>query len=156
MQITFEAAEKKYGKLDIATRTWADETKWMKVLILPKELCFPNWINFYTNKGVEKLYANKDMHRPLLLALKNTLDRGVSDELVSFDGLFNIRYVRGHAGRPSTHSYGLALDLNATENPLGGPVRFSKGFIECWTDAGFTAGAVFNRVDGQHFSYAWE
>lgn len=156
MQITLEAAEKRYGKIDVATRTWADEIKWMKVLILPKELCFQTWINFYTNKPVEKLYCNKDIHAPMLLALRNILNREVSDELVSFDGLFNIRFVRGQAGKVSTHAYGLAIDINADENPLGGPVRLSKGFLECWTDAGFTAGAQFNRIDGQHFSYAWE
>ncbi len=155
-RMTFEEAVKRYGELDIENRSWPNESKFMTVVKLPPELIFPNLISFYTNKPVEKFYCNVDMTEALLTALRNVKDRGFAHELVSFDGLFNVRFVRGWRGRPSTHAYGLAIDLNASENPLNGPVQFSEGFISCWTDAGFTAGASFSRADGQHFSYAWE
>ncbi len=156
MRINFEDAVERYGKIDLATKTWPDAKLWLADLILPPELHFPNWINSFTNKPVEHFYLNKDMGAAVIAALYHVKERDLSDELKTFDGLYNIRAVRGSTVGLSTHSYGLAIDLNARENPLGGPVRFSRGFVECFLDAGFSWGGNFHRVDGMHFSWAWE
>ncbi len=156
MRISFEDAEKRYGKIDIAKKLWPDESKFMKVLVLPDDLQFPNWINSLTGKPVTKLYCNADMGPALCAALYHIKERNFEAELKTFDGLFNMRMVRGTIDRPSTHAYGLAIDLNAKENPLGGPIALTPGFVECFLDAGFTWGGNFKRIDGQHFSWGWE
>ena len=158
MRMTLKEAQERYGMIDVHTKTWADESKWMIVAKLPDDLLCEHWIVAGTTppKQVKKFYCNKDMAPALFAALYNVRDRNLQHELKTFDGLFNIRFVRGTTDKPSTHAYGLAIDLNASENPLGGPIKFSQDFAKCFTDQGFTWGGNFSRVDAQHFSWAWE
>ena len=97
-----------------------------------------------------RMYVNRD----LIDALDNTfffLDFcGVISELKTFDGCYCVRDIRGKPGKWSIHSWGLAVDLNAAENPLGGPVTFSRKFLEIWRLCGWTVGADFDRQDGMH------
>lgn len=113
------------------------------------------WINTATGSPTRRIYCNTDVHKPLLEALEQVKERGLLHELKTFDGCFNIRRVRG-SDLVSTHAYGLAIDLNAKENPLGGHVSLSPEFVKCWTDAGWDWGGRFKRRDGMHFSYGWE
>lgn len=146
-------AKERYGQ--ILGNTWENESKWMVIYQTPDwfQECV---VNSATGRPCNKIYMNKDMVDPFTAALSLVKDRGLEKELKTFDGCWMVRDVRGIPGKTSTHSYGLAIDLNAKENPLGGPVKFSNEFIKCFTDVGFTAGAYFKRVDGQHFSFAWE
>jgi len=43
---------------------------------------------------------------------------GLSDNIKSFDGCFNNRAKRGGSSK-STHAWGIAFDLNASQNPMG-------------------------------------
>lgn len=156
MRISFKDAVECYGEIHFANRTWPRETEFMKLYKLPEELCFPNWIGSISLLPVKRLYCNRDMYPALLAALYDLKAKNLQGELKTFDGLFNIRMVRGTQDKPSAHAYGLAIDINAAENPLGGPVALSPQFVKCFTDAGFTWGGNFDRVDGQHFSWAWE
>jgi hypothetical protein len=81
-------------------------------------------------------------------------DRGLADELHTYDGCFNIRRMKG-GNSLSVHSWGLAVDFNAAENPYGGQVTFSDEFIRCFADAGFEAGALWRTPDGMHFQLCW-
>lgn len=153
--VTLDEAVQKYGPVDAQAGHWPREQEFMRVLALPPELFFPNWMCSVSGRPVKFLYVNRDMAPALLVALKNVKDRGFEKELRFFDGLFCVRFVRGHRPlTPSTHAYGLAIDLNAKANPLGGPIAFSMGFVKCFTDAGFTWGGSFHRVDGMHFQWA--
>ena len=154
--MSFLQAVERYGKIDVENRKWPNESLWMETVWLPEDLIFPNWLNWVTGKPVTKIYCNKDMAPSLLAALSNLKERNLSHELKTFNGVYNIRFVRGYASRLSAHCYGLAIDLNAADNPLGGPVRFSPEFAQCFIDAGFSWGGNFSRVDAQHFSWAWE
>ena len=154
MLISLDEAKKYYGEIDLIRKFWPDEVKHMTTLQLPPELCFSNWLSSATGQPITHLYCNLDMAGALLDALTNLKDRGFSSELKTFDGCLNIRPVRGYTGRLSTHCYGLAIDLNAKENPLGGPIALSGGFINCFIDAGFKWGGGFARVDAMHFQYA--
>ena len=98
----------------------------------------------------KRMNVNRDLVTPLddtFIALDKA---GLIGELKTFDGCFCIRNVRGK-DKPSIHSWGLAIDFNALENPLGGPVTFSKEFLAIWRVQGWTVGADFQRLDGQHF-----
>lgn len=153
MILSLQDAIKKYG--DIVNNKWADEAKWMILCQLPDNIA-QFWINSVTNSTFKHVYINKDAKDAFLKALQNLTDRGFEHELKTFDGCFMIRDVRGMPGHPSCHSYGLAIDLNAKENPLRGESKLSSGFVQCWKDAGWTWGGDFSRKDPQHFSYAWE
>lgn len=115
---------------------------------------FSHVLDYEGNHWQCRIYANYVMADPLRQAFRNLVDRGLSDELKTYDGCWNIRKMKG-SNSLSVHSWGLAVDFNAAENPFGGPVTFSDGFIECFADAGFEAGALWRTPDGMHFQLAY-
>jgi hypothetical protein len=91
-------------------------------------------------------------------------DCGRIDEIRTWDGLYNVRYMRGSKTVLSRHSWGLAVDLNATWNPLVSVtpqnraemrkkyVKWSEKFLKIWRKNGFDCGADWKtRLDGMHF-----
>jgi len=116
------------------------------------------WVNEASGRGMptRRIYCNLDLVDPLRQALENVRAAGLVSELKTFDGCFNIRAIRNSSGRVSTHAYGLAIDINAAENPLGAEPALTLDFVQCWESAGFDWGGRFQRQDGMHFSYAWE
>lgn len=98
----------------------------------------------------KRLYCNIDMVKPLEKAFRNIIDRGLVDELRTFDGCFNIRKKRG-CDSPSLHSWGVAIDINAAWNGFGKEPTMSPELVECFTDAGFDWGGLWAKKDGMHF-----
>jgi hypothetical protein len=150
--MTLAEAIDKYGRIE--DHKWANEGLFMVSFIVPSYVG-DYWINTLTGKPVKSIYINKDMQPCLLSALSNLSSCGIINELKTFDGCFGIRDVRGHPGEPSAHSYGIAIDINAAENPLGGESKFSEEFIKCFEWAGFRWGGTFGRKDPMHFTLGW-
>lgn len=132
--VTSQQALKKYGDPTLQ--------KWMVLWDVPKEL----------EIGVipKKLYCNKDLIEPLTKAFKNLINTGKVNELKTWDGCFNIRKKRGLTSM-SLHSWGIAIDVNASWNGLNKEPQLSKEFVKCFTDAGFNWGGTWKRKDGMHF-----
>jgi len=154
---TLAEAVARYGQIDFEHLVWPERSKWIQPIAIPADM-FPHWTVCGSKLPVHLIYANIDMHKPLQDALAAVKSAGLDNELKSFDGCFNIRMVRGSLCNPSAHSYGLAIDLNASENPLGSiTTRFSSAFIKCFTDQGFDWGGNFkHRRDCMHYSFCWE
>lgn len=108
------------------------------------------------------LYCNKYMVQPLENAFRNLIIKNLHTEIKTFDGCFNIRKQR-NANVPSKHSWGIAIDFNAHQNPLvivGNRnkeelrkqyVKWSEDFLNVWRKD-FICGADWNtRIDGMHF-----
>lgn len=118
----------------------------------------------------KRIYCHPLMVKPLEMAFYNLIGRYYVDELKTWDGCWNLRPIRGYekkyaalmaAGKVeqairylSIHSWGGALDVNASENGLGKKPKLSKGFVKCFTDAGFEWGGNWARPDGMHFQLA--
>ena len=98
----------------------------------------------------KRLYCNKAMIVPLTKAFTNLIKTGFVKELKTWDGCFNIRKKRGLTSH-SLHSWGIAVDINAAWNGLNVTPALSKGFVKCFTDAGFDWGGTWIRKDGMHF-----
>ena len=99
----------------------------------------------------KRIYCNKDMVKPLTLAFQNLIKTGCVKELKTWDGCFNIRGKRSNPQSVSLHSWGLAIDVNASGNGFGVKPTLSAGFVKCFTDAGFDWGGVWAKPDGMHF-----
>lgn len=136
--VTSQQCLKKWGDPTIA----ANEAKYMTLWDVPTEL----------EIGVipKRIYCNKAMIAPLTAAFTNLIQRGFVSELKTWDGCFNIRKKRGLSSM-SLHSWGIAIDVNAAWNGLGKEPTLSKGFVKCFTDAGFDWGGIWQRKDGMHF-----
>ena len=147
---TLEEAVKRYGT--ISPGKWADELKWMTVWDAPD--CFENQVlNGLTGKPCKRIYMNKDMVEPFTAVVKTLEEKGLLKHIKSFDGCFILRDKRGLPGQPSTHSYGLAIDLNATTNALGTDGDMNKEVVKVFIDHGFIWGGSWKRKDPMHFQF---
>lgn len=133
------------------------EHAWMTLLVLPGS------ITDYIKNIPAKLYVNKDLVEPLQDTLLELIKRNLHTEIKTFDGCFNIRLQR-NSNVPSVHSFGLAIDLNAKDNPFGhsteqdteaGLTPFTPEFLQCWRDMGWIDGEDFGcgRNDAMHFEW---
>jgi hypothetical protein len=98
----------------------------------------------------KKIYCNKDMIIPLTNAFENILERGLKDQIKTWDGCFNIRSKRG-AKSMSLHSWGIAIDINAAWNRFGKKPTMSIELVNCFAEAGFSWGGYWKKPDGMHF-----
>lgn len=75
-------------------------------------------------------------------------------ECMLFGGCFMYRPIRGRNAL-SLHSFGIAVDMDPEEYPLGSRKRMPEEIVKVWTDRGFRYGGDFEgRKDPQHFQYA--
>ncbi|BCO08849.1 hypothetical protein GF1_12250 [Desulfolithobacter dissulfuricans] len=81
-------------------------------------------------------------------AFQTVVERGLADKIRTWDGCFNVRHMRG-AGQWSTHSWGIAFDLDAPWNRFGQRnFAMDEEVAACFEEAGFVWGGRWNRPDG--------
>jgi hypothetical protein len=140
-----------FGATESAKAIWEQQfmTQWRAdrwseryQLSWPKNFPFRN---LYVNRAIIPLID----HTMRLLKNRNLLS-----EIVSYDGCWSIRPIRGSKDKWSVHSFGLAIDFNAAKMPLGSPSTWSSGFVRTMEEAGWTWGGRFKRLDPMHFQYA--
>jgi hypothetical protein len=72
-----------------------------------------------------------------------------------YSGIYAVRPIRGYPKFPSCHSWGIAIDLEAAENPLGSQGHMNAGVITIFKKHGFFWGGDFiHRHDPMHFQFA--
>jgi hypothetical protein len=86
---------------------------------------------------------------------------GLLDRILTFDGSFVPRFIRGSTRTLSNHAFGTAFDINAQFNPLGqepaamGAKGCLRELVPIANRFGFAWGGHFNkRPDGMHFEVA--
>src|SRR2546428_8433080 len=96
-------------------------------------------------EGVETTHSR--CHRlvvdNVLKALEDIKAAGLQESVRNYSGLYNRRSIRGLASHPSTHSWGIAIDLEAEQYPLGSAKRFPDAIVSVFRNAGFFYGGDF-------------
>lgn len=101
---------------------------------------------------VKHIYCNKEFGVQLDRAFHDLQVVGVHTEIKTFDGCYNIRNTRGTA-LISLHSWGMAIDLNASMEKLGQiNTHWSDKFIEIMREHVYWGGDYKGRKDPMHFS----
>ncbi len=117
------------------------------------------YINAHIPAVPNKIFCNKDLVAPLRQTLLDLISLQLYGEIKTWDGCYNVRKIRGSNTAISLHSFGLAVDINASHNPMGltkdearqkGLRPFSEHFDLVWRDNGFRLGIDFKRKDGMH------
>lgn len=100
----------------------------------------------------KRLYCNRDLIEPATAAFTKLIQTGAIRDLLTFDGCFNIRKMRG-LQTMSLHSWGVALDFDAFRNQLGKLPTMSHRVVDCFTSSGFDWGGLWagKRADGMHY-----
>lgn len=70
-------------------------------------------------------------------------------------GCYSPRLIRGgdKGGAVSRHTWGIAIDINPSDNPYGGVVRMDSRIGEIFRKWGFAWGAGWRFPDGGHFEW---
>ena len=99
------------------------------------------------------VFINQEFMAKLKPAFQLLESNSLHTEIKTFDGCFNIRFVRGSKSVFSLHSWGCAMDLNAAINPLGSAGKWSNDFINIMEISGIFCGQNFiGRKDPMHFA----
>jgi peptidoglycan hydrolase-like protein with peptidoglycan-binding domain len=85
---------------------------------------------------------------------------GLLNRVLTYDGSFNPRLIRGSSTNLSTHAFGIAIDINVQWNGLGvnpalvGQKGSVRELVPIANKLGFYWGGHFGRRDGMHFEIA--
>jgi hypothetical protein len=92
--------------------------------------------------------------RPMLeAALTELLVMNLHVEIKSVQESFKVRMITGSTGVLSVHSWGVALDMNAEQNPLGSSGTWSPAFLEVMRKHKICCGQDWEgRKDPMHFA----
>ena len=108
-------------------------------------------------KGNGAVRCHKLVANQLIGLFQAFEDKGLMKYILTWDGMFYPRFIRGYYGRLSNHSWGTAFDINCETNGLGmtPPLVGEKGsvrlLVETALEFGFYWGGWFSRKDGMHF-----
>ena len=123
----------------------------------------PAWINQHlVSRRVVQLgdvTCNAAIMSDLQAAMKEVTARGLGSTINTADfqyegGCWNPRTARVIAGGTlSSHSWGIAIDINVANNPLGSPPQQDPRLVAIMAAHGFAWGGRFLRPDGAHFEW---
>lgn len=98
---------------------------------------------------------------PYLRSVIADIDRGGMMDVIDYEdfqvagGCFNSRMMRGgdKGYALSRHAWGIAIDINPSTNPYGGPTTLDTDVGEAFRRWGFVWGATWTVPDGMHFEW---
>ncbi len=105
-------------------------------------------------KRVKNLYCHKkliDIFEDVFSAIER---KRLKKKIVSYGGCFNFRTKRS-SGKLSTHSWGIAIDLNTDTNRMGTVGDMDERLVELFKTSGFVWGGDWTGrfKDPMHFQY---
>lgn len=106
----------------------------------------------YQWEGQNGFWCNKLLIPIFNRVYKKLVDQNLCDTLVTFDGCYAVRYIRG-GNDLSMHSWGIAVDHNARTNLLGTDGDMNQKAVNVFESEGFYWGGRFKRKDPMHFEF---
>ena len=117
----------------------------------------PNWVSNHIRTGSVPVIGRVTCHRRLFPQLRGALAElrreGLGYLIRSYDGCYNSRVVTGGHQRISRHSWGIALDINASGNCFGCTPHQDGRLVRIMRRWGFVWGGTFPTPDGMHFEW---
>ena len=118
------------------------------------------WLRQNIRKARVPLLGEIACHRPLFPQLRQALREAVAEgfgyviDAAQFGGCFSPRFInREPGGRLSHHAWGIAVDLNVSENAYGTKADQDRRLVETMEKWGFTWGGRWIVPDGMHFEW---
>jgi hypothetical protein len=109
----------------------------------------------WQNASVTVVACHSRMEETFERAFRRIYDIGYWRMIETFDGIYNKRETR-LGGKISSHSWGIAVDLNAKTNAQGTRGRMPQELVTIFEDEGFEWGGRWSgrSMDPMHFQYA--
>jgi hypothetical protein len=111
-------------------------------------------------KGSEAVYFHKKAANQLVKVFNDWEKHNLIHNILTWDGAYNPRFVRGSKKTLSNHAFGTAFDINYAWNKLGvipalvGQKGCVRTLVEIANENGLYWGGHFTRRDGMHFEIA--
>jgi hypothetical protein len=137
-----------------------DKTQWEQQALLTRPLPRSLIYAYDTTQKITRVRAHRLLADHLVATLEECLNRGVPLQRLKYGGCYQWREKRTVAGELSLHTWGIAVDLDPAENPLGQPWandgrRLDPKVIQAFKDLGWFWGGDFQHTkDPQHFQWA--
>jgi hypothetical protein len=111
-------------------------------------------------KGNDRMQFHKRAANQLVKLWSDWEQAGLLHLVLTWDGSYVPRFIRGSRTTLSNHSFGTAFDINVQWNQLGaepalvGQKGSVRELVPIANDNGFYWGGHFKRLDGMHFEIA--
>ena len=118
----------------------------------------PSWVRRHVETVVLPLLGRVTCNRAVIPALRGAMRalvrRGLGSLIHTYDGCLAPRFInRDPMGMISHHAWGVAIDINAADNPFGAPPHQDPRLVGVMRRWGFAWGGTFTVPDGNHFEY---
>ena len=127
--------------------------------LVPDSTWVDEWIRTEHIPQLGNVECNKAILPDLMAAMQEITSKGLGKlvntaDFVREGGCYNPRVTRfSDGGALSSHSWGIAVDLNVDVNPLGGKPHQDPQLVAIMAEHGFTWGGRWLRPDGAHFEW---
>jgi hypothetical protein len=125
-----------------------------------KPLCYAGRVKLpatlklsWANESIQVLACHKLMEDVFTSVFQTLFDKGMWEQIVNFGGIYNDRSVKG-SSKVSTHAWGISVDIDTLNNPLGKAPKMDLKLVKVFEDHGFEWGGRWTRPDGMHHQYA--
>ncbi len=118
----------------------------------------PAWFEENVVSATLPVVGSVTCHRSIMPLLQSVLETMIEDgngDLIDpggFQGCWNPRYI-SDSDTLSRHSWGVAIDINHTDNPTGTSAVMPQALIDAFVAQGFTWGGDWLIPDPAHFEW---
>jgi D-alanyl-D-alanine carboxypeptidase len=130
------------------------EPRWQEDFLTRVGLPFPLRLSWDTSRTISWMTCHRRMTSIYSSVFIRVQERGLQAKVTSFGGCFAFRPQRT-GSKLSTHSWGIAIDLNPESNEQGSPGNLDASIVAIFRDAGFEWGGDWQGKtrDPMHFQF---
>ena len=116
------------------------------------------WIASTSLPQLGVITCNRAIISPLRAAMEEVTGLGLARLVHTADfqrqgGCYSPRLVRFGRGQISSHAWGIGIDINVDDNPLGSRPVQDPRLVTIMAKHGFVWGGLYLRADGAHFEW---
>jgi len=130
------------------------DARWEKEILVAIDLPFAIPLSWNVAQSVQKILCHKKLGSTLSHVFEDIAGRGLGKHIVTFGGCYNFR-VKRKSEKLSTHSWGIAIDLNPETNQQGKSGDMHSAIVDIFKQYGFTWGGDWpgRSKDPMHFQF---
>jgi hypothetical protein len=130
------------------------EARWQADFMARIDLPFSLCLSWNPSRTITQITCHRRLTGVFSSVFSGVQQRGLQDRITSFGGCFAFRPQRT-GSKLSTHSWGIALDLNPETNPQGSAGNMDPGVTDIFRRAGFEWGGDWQGKsrDPMHFQF---
>lgn len=130
------------------------DPKWESQFMVSAKMPFAMPIDWAPQHSASSIRCHKLIAPLLQNVFADIVAKGLQKSVKTYGGGYNWRMKRGQS-KPSTHSWGIAIDLNARTNAMGTRGDMDPALVALFEGYGFTWGGRWSGAnkDPMHFQY---